>query len=103
MFTKSDSDLLSEKLTEFKRLVLAYAKQEIQHPLSALLKWTLLGLFGSVFIFIGILYISLGLLRLLQDKIQVFDEKLSFAPYCITALCLLALAVVLFQNIRKHN
>ena len=103
MFTKSDSDLLSGKLTEFKKLIVAYAKQEIQHPLLALLKWTLLGLFGSIFIFVGMLYISLGLLRLLQDRVAAFDGSFSFAPYCITALCLLGLAAMLFKKIRKHQ
>ena len=103
MFTKSDSDLLSEKLAEFKALLISYAKQEIQQPLTALLKWTLLGLLGSVFIFLGLLFISMGFLRLLQDKVVAFNGDLSFVPYCITALWLLTISGLLLRSARKHR
>ena len=103
MFTKLDNETLSQKISEFKSLLIAYAKQEIQFPLKALLKWVLLGLLGSVFIIIGVLLVALGLLRLLQDQIPLFDNGLSFVPYCITALALIVIASVLFKSAKKHS
>mgnify|MGYP001195293539 FL=1 len=103
MFKKQDSDVLSEKISEFRSLIISYAKQEVRDPLAALFKWTALGLIGTVFVVIGILMVAIGILRLLQDKVSAFENELSFVPYCITAIVLIAAAVFFLRSARKHN
>ncbi|HJM27590.1 MAG TPA: hypothetical protein QF431_00585, partial [Acidimicrobiales bacterium] len=103
MISKSNSEALSEKITEFRSLMTSYARQEVQDPLSALIKWTLLGLLGAAFILVGILITSIGLLRLLQDKATVFNDEFSFVPYCLSALFLITLGTLFMKSSRKHK
>ena len=91
--TTSPSKSLPTLAIELKDLVVAYAKQETLVPIKGLGRFIALGVAGSLFLAIGLVFLSLALLRALQTELpDVFDGNWSFAPYLIT---LVACAVVL--------
>lgn len=89
---------------EIQALVVGYAKQETVQPLKSLAGFLIWGLAGAVFVFLGVFFLGMGLLRLLQ---QVFEggSWASSLPYLITiALLLVAIAVIfsLFSRSKKR-
>lgn len=83
--------------SELWAMVVAYVKQETLAPLRGLGRFIALGLAGSFALGIGLLLLSLALLRALQTQTSAFDGSLSWAPYGIT---LAASAVVAFLAVR---
>ncbi len=80
---------------EIQSMLVGYAKQETIEPLKSLGGFLMWGLAGAIFVFLGVFFLSMGILRLLQ---QVF-EGASFAstlPYLITIVVLLAAIGILF-------
>ena len=70
---------------ELKDLVVAYAKQETIVPIKALGRFVMWGVLGSAVLCIGLLLLSLGLLRALQVELDTtFDGSLAWVPYLIT-------------------
>lgn len=90
-----------ELITELKTLVVEYAKQETVDPLRSLGRYLGFGVAGSFLLAIGGLFVSIGLLRLLQTETGgAFDGGWSFVPYLLVlvfaavVLALLGLAVL---------
>lgn len=81
-----------ETLGELKSMVSTYARQETVEPLKALGKWVAIGLAGAALIVVGVLFLALGVLRLLQSELDTFDNNLSFLPYLIACAVLAAAA-----------
>jgi H+/Cl- antiporter ClcA len=84
----NDSDG-ANTVTELRDLLMTYAKQQTIEPLRDLGRYLAFGLAGSALVGIAAIFLSLGILRLLQDETgSTFTGHLSWIPY------LLALAVV---------
>lgn len=83
-------------------LVKAYAKQETLGPIKGAGRWLGAGVAGALCIGIGLVLLSLALLRLLQEETgDVFDGNWSFVPYVITLLVLLLFAAIALSRVRK--
>ena len=66
-------------------MVRAYAKQETVQPVKGLGRYVAFGAAGSALLGLGLVLLSLGLLRLLQSEAtDTFDGNWSWAPYLIT-------------------
>ncbi|GAC1534254.1 MAG: hypothetical protein NVS3B12_14760 [Acidimicrobiales bacterium] len=87
--TKSDKGL-PVLVSELWALTLRYAKQETLDPLKALGRYLGAGIAGSVALAIGLVLLTLALLRALQEETAPhFDGNLSWVPYLIvTAVAL---------------
>ncbi len=80
---------------EIQTMLVGYAKQETVEPLKSLGGFLAWGLAGAVFVFLGVFFLGMGILRLLQ---QVFegDSLASTLPYLITIVGLIAAIGIIF-------
>lgn len=92
-------------VNELRDLVVTYAKQETVDPLRSLGRYVALGLAGSLLLAVGGIFLTLGVLRLLQSETGgVFDGGWSFAPYLITlALAGLVIGIMAMLVIRTKS
>ncbi|WP_419919426.1 hypothetical protein [Candidatus Poriferisocius sp.] len=71
-------------MAELKTLVSGYARQEIVVPLSQLGKTLKLGILGALSIGIGLIFLVIAGLRLLQTEASgVFDGNMGVLPYLV--------------------
>ncbi len=97
-----------EEAQDLQKMLVSYAKQETVEPLKALGKYLGLGLAGSFSLFLGIFFLGLGVLRLMQSETgDQFDGGggWSMIPYVVAILVLLLLAgviVMLFLRAKKR-
>ena len=98
MFDIGIKDSIGKKVAEIKEVLVQYAKQEVRDPLISLLKWTLYGLIGLIFIIAGLGHLCLGVLRLFQSEVSAFDGRLSFLPYFIVFAFLLLVAIISYRS-----
>ncbi len=84
------------------RLVLDYVKQETLDPVKGLGRFILFGVAGSVALSLGLAVLAVGLLRLLQGETAgAFDGNLSWIPYLICAVVVVAVAAVAVRAISR--
>lgn len=85
---------------EIVDLVVAYARQETIEPLRGAGRWILWGVVSMCFLSLGVVMLTLGLLRAVQDlgDNAAFQGAWSFAPYLICTM--LAAGVVGFAASR---
>jgi hypothetical protein len=70
---------------ELWQLSVAYLRQETVVPIKGLARFVAWGVAGSVSLAVGLLFLSLALLRALQTETgSVFTGHLSWVPYVIT-------------------
>lgn len=87
---------------ELLLLLREYLRQQTVLPLRKLLRWVALGLAGAIFILVGVVMLTLGVLQVLQDQTGgVFDGSLRWLPYLITVGAILFLVVVVVALMRK--
>lgn len=81
---------------ELKALLVAYARQETVDPIRSLGRYLAFGLLGSLFVGLSAVFLSLGVLRLLQTETgSTFTGNLSWIPYLLTLLAVVvALGVI---------
>jgi hypothetical protein len=84
-------------VAELWELVLAYLKQETTEPLKSLGRVIAFGIAGSLAIGIGVVFIAIGGLRLLQDETDLFHGNWSFVPYLAMILLLFGMAGLVFR------
>ncbi len=81
---------LPQVLTELWELVVAYFKQETAVPLQQLGRAIAFGLLGSLLLGIGVVFVTVGGLRLLQEETgSTFTDNWSWVPYAIMTVVLL--------------
>ncbi len=81
---------------ELKTLLIDYARQEIVSPLSQLGRTLKLGLLGALSIGVGLVFLAIAGLRLLQAEASgVFDGNMSPLPYLVVLVGLLVVLAVL--------
>ena len=97
------ADNPQETLRELQELVVTYAKQETVAPLKALGRYVGFGLAAALLLGTGIIFVEIGLLRLLKDQTgSVFTGNLSWAPYAIVVIMSLVVAGLAW-NIRTRR
>lgn len=85
-------------------LVVAYAKQETTDPLKGLGRWLSYGAGGSTLIAVGVLLLTMALLRALQTETgDLFDGNWSWVPYLITLLAAGAVGAVAFAAVNRRK
>lgn len=96
-----------EVVRELWALTKDYARQETVDPLKALGRFVAFGVPGAVLIGTGVILVSLGLLRLLQNETgSALDGYLSFVPYLVTlvlTLVVIALAARAITSTRTKE
>ena len=84
------TDALGGEARELVDLVVDYAKQETLEPIKRMGKVILFGLLGSVLVGIGSVFLALAGIRALQTETGTFENNLSWVPYGIVAVALVA-------------
>jgi hypothetical protein len=88
-------------ISELIDLVRAYAKQETIGELRGTGRWLAWGALGGVSILLGLLFVLVGILRLLQSTVFDGSSAMSWAPYFIVLALAIALVVFSQSRIRK--
>ena len=84
--------------SEFIGIVRAYAQQETIDPIKGLARYLLFGVIGSIVLGIGVILLTVALLRVLQTETgDAFDGNWSWVPYVIA---LVALGLVIAVTVR---
>jgi hypothetical protein len=93
-----------ETLSELKDLVIAYVKQETVGPLRGVGRSIALGVGGSLVLSIGLVLLTLAVLRALQTETgSTFDGNWSWAPYVLTLLGVAVLIGLALAATRKRS
>lgn len=71
-------------------LVRAYVRQQTVTPLRGVGRWVAFGLFGGILLVIGLVFLAMGALRVMQG-IAVFEGGLSFVPYFVVLVASIVL------------
>jgi cytochrome c biogenesis protein CcdA len=89
-------------VTELKELLVAYARQETVDPVKALGRYLGFGLAGSALVGLSSVFLTLGLLRLLQTETgSTFTGNLSWIPYLLALAAVLLGLLVILLAIRR--
>jgi len=88
-------------ISELIDLVRAYAKQETIGELRGTGRWLAWGALGGVSILLGLLFVLVGILRLLQSTVFDGSSAMSWAPYFIVLALTIVLVVFSQSRIRK--
>ncbi len=88
-------------ISELIDLVRAYAKQETIGELQGTGRWLAWGALGGLSILVGLLFVLIGVLRLLQSTLFNGSSAMSWVPYFIVLTLTVALVVFSQSRIRK--
>ena len=92
---------LPQLVIELKDLIVAYLKQETVVPIKQLGRYLAFGIAGSILMGVGVILMSLGLLRLLQTQTgDTFADDWSWVPYLIVFAALVIGAAIVW-TLRK--
>lgn len=92
----------AETFATLKTLVVDYAKQETIDPLRNLGRYLGFGIGGALLVGLGVLLLSLALLRGLQHaEVSWMTGNLSFLPYLFTILALGLVIALLVSRISR--
>ena len=81
---------VGDQVMELKELVVAYFRQETVDPVTALGRFVLWGVLGAVLIGIGVVFLAVAALRVLQTETDGnLDGNWSWVPYLIVVVALL--------------
>ncbi len=91
-----------EGAQEIQEMVVSYAKQETIDPLKTLGRYLAFGLAGSLAMFLGSLFLGLGVLRLMQS-FEVFSGSslASLLPYTITIAALVLIMALMGMSLSR--
>lgn len=84
-------------------LVKEYARQETLGPLKGAGRWLALGAVGALLLGLGLVFVLVGLLRLLQTEVSVFDGAWSWAPYAIVAVVGVLATILAMSRVRRST
>ncbi len=91
-----------EEVQDIQNMVVDYAKQETVDPLKTLGRYLGLGLAGSAVMFLGIFFLGLATMRLMQT-FEVFSggSWASLAPYGMAVAVLLLAILAIYQTMSR--
>jgi Putative Actinobacterial Holin-X, holin superfamily III len=81
--------------------VKAYAKQETLGPLKGVGRSIGLGLAGVICLGLGVVFLLVAVLRVLQTETSAFDGNWSFVPYVIDLVLAIVIVVLALSRIKK--
>lgn len=93
-----------DEAKELQVMLVSYAKQETIEPLKTLARYLAFGLAGALLVFLGVLFIGLAVLRLLQSETGTVFDGQSFAslgPYAGSVAVMGVLVLFLFRAMSK--
>ena len=83
-------------------LVKTYVRQETVGPLKGLGRKVLVGLAGALLIGLGLFFLAIGLLRLIQDKLpRLARGSWSWSPYLIVVVFCVIITAIAMSRIKK--
>ena len=91
----------SASVGEVIDLVKDYARQETLGPLAGAGRWLALGAAGSTFLGLGLVFVLIGVLRLMQTEVTAFDGAWSWLPYLIVLATAAVAAYVALSRVKK--
>ena len=101
---KAEDKGVAEILADLWQLLRDYAKQETIDPLKSLGRFLGYGVPGSLLVSLGLLLLSLGMLRGLQRETGAhLTGSLSWVPYLITLVVTALLAFLAVRSIGRPN
>lgn len=99
-----DSKSVGTLVAELRELVVAYLKQETVEPIKQLGRFVAFGVAGSLFLSIGLVMLTLSVLRVLQTETDtMFTGNLSWLPYVFTFVLCGAVAALAGRAITAHR
>lgn len=101
---KKRNPSIPELVSELKELVVTYVKQETVEPIKGLGRFIGFGVAGSVLVAMSGVFLTLGLVRLLQEETgDAFDGNLSFVPYVGATVAAAIAAFLAVRAIGRGN
>lgn len=91
----------SASVGEVIDLVKDYARQETLGPLAGAGRWLTLGAAGSTFLGLGLTFVLIGVLRLLQTETSAFAGAWSWVPYLVVLALAVATAGLALSRVKK--
>ena len=86
------------------QVVRAYAEQETLGPLKGAGRWLAMGVIGALLLGLGLVYLLLGLLRLIQTQwTTVATGGWSWVPYMIVLVACLLLLILIVSRINRDS
>jgi uncharacterized BrkB/YihY/UPF0761 family membrane protein len=91
-----------EGAQEVQKLLVDYAKQETIEPLKTLGRYLGLGIAGAILVFMGVFFVGLATLRLLQS-LDTFEggSWMSTLPYLVAIVVLLAAIGLIYGSLSR--
>lgn len=81
-----------------------YARQETIEPLRGAARWVAVGTVGSLALGLSVVFLSLAVLRLVQDVGgRSVERSWSFIPYLATVAVLCILVAAIFSRISRNS
>jgi hypothetical protein len=91
-------------VSELRELIVAYLKQEAVEPIKQLGRFLAFGVAGSLFLSVGLVLLTLSVLRVLQTETDtMFTGNLSWLPYVFTFVLCGALAALAARAISANR
>jgi hypothetical protein len=98
------ADNPQETVRELRDLIVAYFKQETVDPIKNLGRYVALGLAGSLALGFGIIFVEVGLLRLIQDMTYPhLTGNWSWVPYFIVILVSALAALLVYVTLAQRR
>ena len=94
---RSRGDDVSQLLDTVK----AYAKQETLGPLKGVGRSIGLGLAGVICLGVGVIFVLVAVLRVLQTETSAFEGNWSFVPYLIDLVLAIGIVALALSRIKK--
>ena len=92
------ADNPQQTIRELRDLVVAYAKQETVEPIKGLGKFIGFGLAGAVLMGFGIMFVAIGVLRVLQEEtFPHLTGNWSWVPYAVVVVATGLLSLLFFK------
>ena len=97
------ADNPQQTIRELRDLIVAYAKQETIEPIKGLGKFVGFGLGGALLMGTGIMFLAIGLLRVLQEEtFPHLTGNWSWVPYAIVVVATGLLSALFFWIARSR-
>lgn len=90
-------------LGEMYDLLRDYVKQETLDPIRGAGRWMLWAALGAVSLILGVTFLMVGLLRLVQSELFNSNDGKTWVPYLIVVVVSLALVLSSKARIRKPS
>jgi Putative Actinobacterial Holin-X, holin superfamily III len=91
------ADNPQQTIRELRDLVVAYARQETVDPLRSLGKYAGFGIGGALILGLGVVFLEIGVLRVLQEQTGVhLTGNWSWVPYAVVVVASLVTAALIW-------